>query len=314
MLTFVIRRILYSTLVLLVASFLLFGATRATFDPTARLRSSRDSGAVQRERERLGLSDGIFVQYGNWLKDAVHGDLGTSSRTNEDVTSMVRRAMGNTLQLIILGAVISAAIAISIGVFSAIRQYSIPDYMFTGLSYVGISMPPFWFGLLAIEIFGVQLGWLKFVGLHSGDSSSYDMDYLKHLVLPVATLCVQIIASWSRYQRAAMLDVMSADYVRTARAKGVPGWKVITKHALRNALIPLVTVMALDTAALFGGLIITEKIFSISGMGRMFFDAILTGDVFVVEAFMIVVATCIIVGNLLADILYGVLDPRIRLS
>jgi peptide/nickel transport system permease protein len=222
--------------------------------------------------------------------------------------------MGNTLQLIVLGAVISAIIAIAIGVFSAIRQYSIPDYMLTGLSYVGISMPPFWFGLLAIEVFGVQLGWLKFVGLHSGDSTAIDADYFKHLALPVATLCVQIIASWSRYQRAAMLDVMSTDYVRTARAKGVPGWKVITKHALRNALIPLVTVMALDTAALFGGLIITEKIFSISGMGRMFIDAILTGDVFVVEAFMIVVAFCIIVGNLLADVLYGVLDPRIRLS
>lgn len=314
MLTFVIRRILYSTLVMLVASFLLFGATRATFDPTARLRSSRDAGAVERERDRLGLSDSIFVQYGNWLKGAVHGDLGTSSRTNEQVSSMVKRSMGNTLQLIVWGALISAVIAIFIGVFSAVRQYSLPDYLFTGLSYVGVSMPPFWFGLLAIEVFGVQLGWFKFVGLHSGDSSAFDVDYLKHLVLPVATLCVQIIASWSRFQRAAMLDVISADYVRTARAKGVPEWRVITKHALRNALIPLVTVMALDTAALFGGLIITEKIFSISGMGRMFFDAILTGDVFVVEAFMIVTAVCIILGNLIADILYGVLDPRIRLT
>ena len=314
MLTFVIRRILYSTLVMLVASFLLFGATRATFDPTARLRSSRDAGAVERERDRLGLSDSIFVQYGNWLKGAVQGDLGTSSRTNEQVSSMVKRSMGNTLQLIVWGALISAVIAIFIGVFSAVRQYSLPDYLFTGLSYVGVSMPPFWFGLLAIEVFGVQLGWFKFVGLHSGDSSAFDVDYLKHLVLPVATLCVQIIASWSRFQRAAMLDVISADYVRTARAKGVPEWRVITKHALRNALIPLVTVMALDTAALFGGLIITEKIFSISGMGRMFFDAILTGDVFVVEAFMIVTAVCIILGNLIADILYGVLDPRIRLT
>src|SRR3954469_10471233 len=142
MLTFVIRRILISIVVLLIASFVLFWATRTTFDPTARLRSSRDAGAVQREKERLGLSDSIFVQYGNWLKDAVRGDLGTSSRTNEEVTSMVRRSMGNTLQLIILGALISAIIAIAIGVFSAIRQYSIPDYMFTGLSYVGISMPP----------------------------------------------------------------------------------------------------------------------------------------------------------------------------
>src|SRR5689334_5535306 len=252
MLTFVIRRVLYSTLVLLVASFLLFAFTRDTFDPTARLRASRDKTVIERERVRLGLNDSIVVQYGNWLKDAAKGDLGTSSRTNEEVSSMIKRSMGNTLQLIIWGAGISAIVAIGIGVFSAIRQYSIPDYIFTGLSYVGISMPPFWFGLLAIEVFGVQLGWFKFVGLHSGDGSSYDVDYLKHLVLPVATLCVQIIASWSRFERASMLDVMSADYVRTARAKGVPRRTVIFKHALRNALIPLVTVMALDTAALFG--------------------------------------------------------------
>lgn len=314
MLTFVIRRVLYSLLVLLVASFLLFWFTRQTFDPTSRLRASRDKAVVQRERDRLGLNDSIVIQYGNWLKDAARGDLGTSSRTNEEVSSMMRRAMGNTLQLIIWGSLISAAFAIGIGVFSAIRQYSIPDYLFTGLSYVGISMPPFWFGLLAIEVFGVQLGWFKFVGLHSGDGSAYDVDYLKHLVLPVMTLCVQIVASWSRFERASMLDVMSADYVRTARAKGVPRRTVIFKHALRNALIPLVTVMALDTAALFGGLIITERIFSIGGMGRMFFDALLTGDVYVVEAWMIVVALFIIVFNLFADVIYGILDPRIRLS
>jgi len=314
MLTFVIRRILYSLLVLLVASFLLFTFTRSTFDPTARLRSSRDAGAVEQERERLGLNDSIVVQYANWLKGAIQGDLGTSSRTNEDVSAMISRAMGNTLQLIVWGVLFSATIAIGIGVFSAIRQYSLPDYLFTGLSYIGIAMPPFWFGLIAIEIFGVQLGWFKFVGLHSADGSAYDIDYLKHLILPVATLCVQIVASWSRFERASMLDVMSADYVRTARAKGVPRRKVIFKHALRNALIPLVTVMALDIGALFGGLIVTERIFSIAGMGRMFFDALLTGDVYVVEAWMIVVATMIIGFNLLADVVYGVLDPRIRLS
>jgi peptide/nickel transport system permease protein len=314
MLTFVIRRILYSSLVLLVASFLVFAFTRDTFDPTSRLRASRDTSVVERERDRLGLNDPIVVQYANWLKDAAQGDLGTSSRTNEQVSSMITRSMGNTIQLIVWGVVVSAAVAIGIGVFSAVRQYSLPDYLFTGLSYVGIAMPPFWFGLIAIEIFGVRQGWLKFVGLHSGDSHAYDLDYLQHLILPVATLCVQIIASWSRFERASMLDVMSADYVRTARAKGVPRRTVIFKHALRNALIPLVTVMALDTAALFGGLIITERIFSIAGMGRMFFDALLTGDVYVVEAWMIVVAAFIIVFNLLADVLYGILDPRIRMS
>jgi peptide/nickel transport system permease protein len=309
-----IRRILYSGLVLLVASFLLFAFVRATFDPTARLRTSRDTSVIARERERLGLNDSVLVQYKNWLSDAIRGDFGTSSRTNEEVSSMISRAMGNTLQLILWGIGISAVVAIGIGVFSAIRQYSIPDYLFTGVSYLGIAMPPFWFGLIAIEIFAVRLGWFKFMGLHSGDSTAYDLDYLQHLVLPVATLCVQIVASWSRFQRASMLDVMSADYVRTARAKGVPRRRVIFKHGLRNALVPLVTVMALDTAAHFGGLIITERIFSIAGMGRMFYDALLTGDVYVVEAWMVVVAFFIIIFNLFADMIYSILDPRIRLS
>jgi peptide/nickel transport system permease protein len=314
MLTYCLRRLLYSIPVLLVASFLLFGFVRSTFDPTSRLRASRDPSVVQAERDRLGLNDPLVVQYGSWLKDAVSGDLGVSSRTNEDVSSMLWRAMGKTLQLIVIGAFVSAFIAVGVGVFSAVRQQSVPDYLITGLSYVGVAMPPFWFGLIAIQVFGVQLGWFKFVGLHSGDSTAYDVDYLKHLVLPIATLCVQIVASWSRYERASMLDALGADYVRTARAKGVPRYKVIFKHALRNALIPLVTVMALDIGALFGGLIITEQIFSIGGMGRLFLDALLQGDVYVLEAWMIVVAALIILFNLFADVIYGILDPRIRLS
>jgi peptide/nickel transport system permease protein len=314
MLTYAIRRVLYSIPVLLIASFLLFVFVRATFDPTARLAQSRDPQVQEREKERLGLNDPIMVQYGRWLGNAVRGDLGQSEQTREDVTTTLKRSMGNTVQLIVIGAVLSAIVALGIGVFSAVRQYSILDYLFTGLSYIGIAMPPFWFGLLAIEFFAVQHDWLLSVGLHTGDSKSIDWDYLRHLPLPIATLCVQIVASWSRYQRASMLDALNADYVRTARAKGLPRRKVILKHALRNALIPFVTVVALDFGALFGGLIITEQIFSIGGMGRTFLTAILQGDVYVLESWMILVATIIISFNLVADLLYGFLDPRIRLS
>ena len=314
MLTFVLRRILYSIPVLLIASFLLFAFTRSTFDPTARLRASRDPAAVQRERDRLGLNDTLIVQYKNWLSGAVRGDFGESSRTREAVGSMIKRAMSNTLQLIGWGALFSALIAVSIGVYSAVRQYSVLDYTFTGLSYVGIAMPPFWFGLIAIQLLVVQFRIFYSVGLHSTGMSGFTLAYIRHLVLPVATLCVQIVASWSRFQRASMLDVLGADYVRTARAKGVAPRRVITKHAMRNALIPLVTVMSLDIGALFGGLIITEQIFSIGGMGRLFLQAVINGDVYVVEAWMIVAAIFIILFNLLADVMYGVLDPRIRLS
>src|SRR6476659_9317329 len=167
-------------------------------------------------------------------------------------------------------------------------------------------MPPLWFGLLAIQFLAVwpntNFGWdwFKFVGLHSGDSTGFDWDYLRHLVLPVMTLTVQIIAEWSRFQRSSMLDVMSADYIRTARAKGASRRQVVIRHGLRNALIPLVTVMALDIGALFGGIVVTEKVFSIPGMGRVFLDALSKGDVPVLEAWLIVTAVFIVLFNLIA--------------
>lgn len=331
MFIYVLRRVLISIPVVLVASFLLFWFVRETFDPTARLRNVRDPAVIERESERLGLNDPVPVQYGKWLSEFVQGDWGESARTREPVTQMTTRALWNTVQLIFWGIVLSATVAIFIGVYSAVKQYSVLDYVFTGFSYLAIAMPPFWFGLLAINILAFKvpewsdswsvtrsLGWNKrqvdFVGLHSARRSGFNADYIRHLILPVLTLSVQIIGSWSRFQRSAMLDVMSADYIRTARAKGVPRRKVIFRHGLRNALIPLVTVMAIDIGLLFGGLLVTEQIFSISGMGKMFVDALLQGDIAVLEAWMIVVATFVILFNLLADVLYSLLDPRIRLS
>ena len=206
--------------------------------------------------------------------------------------------------------------------YSAVKQYSIGDYVLTGFSYVGLAMPPFWFGLMAIVLLTTwpvthwHLSQPIFysIGLHATGKSGINIDYFRHLALPVATLTVQSIASWSRFERASMLDVLSADYVRTARAKGVPRRKVIFKHAFRNALIPLLTVMALDTAFLFGGLIITEKIFSIPGMGAYFIDALSHGDAPALLGWTMVVATIVILFNLFADLLYSILDPRIRLS
>jgi peptide/nickel transport system permease protein len=322
-LVFVARRILYSIPVLLLASFLLFVFVRVAFDPLPPgLRNAHDPHAKQEFLESHGLNDPIVVQYGRWLRDAAHGDLGTSDETHEDVSVALDRAMGRTLPIIFWGVVVSAVLAIAIGVYSAVRQYSFGDHVLTGLSYVGIAMPPFWFGLIAIEIFvfrsriwfGTTDPPLYSVGLHSIGETGFNLDYVRHLALPVATLCVQIVASWSRFERASMLDVLSADYVRTARAKGVPRHKVVFKHAMRSGLIPLVTVMALDIGALFGGLIVTEKIFSISGMGLLFYNSLLQGDAKMLEGWFLVVAVCIIVFNLLADVMYGVLDPRIRVS
>lgn len=323
MVTYILRRILYSIPVVLVASFLLLWGVRATFDPCAQLRTSPGGvTAVERCRADLKLDDSIFAQYGAWLGDAVRGDFGESQQTNADVSDTIRTALWYTVQLIFWGILVSAVLSIALGIYSALKQYSIGDYAFTTLAFIGLAMPPFWFGLIAIQFLAVGLkDWtgasepiFYFVGLHSGDGSGFNMDYARHLVLPVMTLTVQIIAEWSRFQRQSMLDVMSADYIRTARAKGVPRRQVIVKHGLRNALIPLVTVMALDIGALFGGIVITEQIFSIPGMGRLFLTALQKGDVPVLEAWLVVTAVFIVLFNLLADILYGVLDPRIRLT
>ena len=300
----------------------LFWAVRITYDPSSKLVFSRDPEAITRFNKQFGLDKPIPVQYVKWFGNLLRGNWGISTRTNGDVLPMMTRSLGFTLQLIVWGLLVSVIIAVAIGVLGAVKQYSVFDYAATTASYIGVSMPPFWFGLIAIQFFVFVLkDWLHlsaapffFVGLHSTGQSGINLDYFRHLFLPVLTLCVQIIAEWSRYQRAAMLEVLGADYIRTARAKGVPRRKVIFRHALRNALMPLVTVVAIQAGLLFGGLIITETIFSIPGMGRLFLQSLQAGDAYVLLAWFMVVAVAIIVFNLVADLLYALLDPRIRLS
>jgi len=323
MLKFVLRRILFSIPILIISSLLVFWGIRLAFDPTARYRQSRDAARVIAEkRKEFGLDRPILAQWWSWATKFVRGDWGVSYTTDDHVTSMVSRALGFTMQLIFWGMLISLVVAVFVGVYSAVRQYSFGDVLFTSLSYLGVAMPPFWFALLLIQFTSV---WPKthwdldrpiffFVGLHSSGQSGINMDYVRHLVLPVLTLSVQSIAVWSRFQRASMLDVLSADYIRTARAKGLPRRKVILKHGLRNALLPLVSQTAVDSAALFGGLVITEQIFSIPGMGRLFLAALQNGDVNVLLAWMLTGAVFVILFNLIADIVYGLLDPRIRVQ
>ena len=321
MIAYVLRRLLVSAPLVLLASFILFVAVRATFDPLAKLRQSRDPGVIERETQRLGLDQSVPEQYALWLKGIVTGNWGVSARTGEDVRSVILAALGPTLQLIVWGELFAVLIAGAISVYTATKQYSAGDHALTALSYVGIALPAFWFGLVLIQLLAVlprqQLGLdeppLYFVGLHSAGRSGFDLDYLRHLVLPVLTLTITLVASWSRFGRASMLDALSSDYVRTARAKGVPRRQVILRHAARNSLAPFVTVVALDGALLFGGLIVTEQIYSIPGMGRLFLDSLLTGDVFVLLPWMLVVAVAVVLCNLAADIGYALLDPRVRL-
>ncbi|GAA2130384.1 ABC transporter permease [Nocardioides bigeumensis] len=322
MLAYVGRRLLLSVPIVLVASFLLFVAVRATFDPLAKLRQSRDPSVLQRETERLGLDQSVPEQYVLWLKGILTGDWGVSSRTGGDVRELIVSALGPTLQLIVWGVLLAVLLAGFVSVYSAVRQYSLGDHVMTALSYVGIALPAFWFGLVLIQLLAVlprqQLGLedppLYFVGLHSPGQTGFNLDYVRHLVLPVLTLTITLVASWSRFGRASMLDALSSDYVRTARAKGVPRRQIVLRHAGRNALAPFVTVVALDAALLFGGLVVTEQIYSIPGMGRLFLDSLLTGDVFVLLPWMLVVAVAVVLCNLIADVSYALLDPRVRLG
>jgi peptide/nickel transport system permease protein len=342
-LTFIARRIAYSIPVLLIASILVFVFVYNTSDPLARFRQNRDQSVLTSEGLKIGILEKpchevaktqggnpilkchktpVLKQYWHWFSKFVRGDMGRSFITGHQVRTDLITAFKNTVQLILWGVGLAALLAIGIGVYSAVRQYSALDYTFTGLSFVGLSMPPFWFGLVAIQFFTITLrGWMGTknplffsINLHNSSTGGFDLDYLRHLFLPVLTLTVQIVAQWSRYQRSSMLDVMSSDYIRTARAKGLPRRSVIFKHALRNALIPLVTEMAVDIGALFGGLVVTEQIFSIPGMGKLFLDALQNGDTNVLLPWLMVTAIFIIMFNLLADVAYGLLDPRIRMA
>jgi len=321
-LRFAVRRLLYSLPVLLVGSFLLFWAVRTVFDPLLKLRQVRDPELIARETERLGLNDGIFTQYWRWLSGFLSGDWGVSSRTSGSVRPMIGSALTVTIELLVWGVVFATLAAVLIGVWSAVRQYSFSDHALTSLAYVGLALPAFWFGLILIQFLAVwpqqALGWDKplffFIGLSSPGQDPTFVDTARHMVLPVLTLTVGLVAVWSRFTRASMLDALSSDYVRTARAKGVPPRRVVVNHALRNAWGPLVTVVALDSALLIGGLLVTEQVFSIPGMGRLFLDSLLAGDVFVLLPWMLITGAAVIILNLVADITYGVLDPRVRVS
>jgi peptide/nickel transport system permease protein len=321
-LSFAVRRLLYSIPVILVGSFILFWAVRSAFDPLVKIRAIRDPEVIARETERLGLDQGIIVQYWRWLTGFLTGDWGTSSRTSGDVLPMIQSALTVTLQLLIWSLLFATIAAVLVGVWSALRQYSPSDYALTGLAYVGLAIPAFWFGLILIQFLAVWpqqlLGWSEppfyFIGLSSVDEEGSLLDTARHMVLPILALTVGLVAVWSRFTRTSMLDALSSDYVRTARAKGVPQHRVVINHALRNAWGPLITVIAIDSALLIGGLLVTEQVFSIPGMGRLFLDSLLAGDVFVLMPWMLLVATAVILLNFLADIAHALLDPRVRLT
>jgi peptide/nickel transport system permease protein len=269
---------------------------------------------IKRMTELLGLDKPLHLRYFEWLLDVLRGDWGESWGVayGRPVTEVIFSRLNNTLILMISATLVSILIAVPIGVISAIRQYSWLDYMVTSFSFFGMSMPTFWFGIMLIVIFSVGLGWLPSGGVSTYGYQNDIGDRLRHLVLPVTVLSLYNIATWSRFVRSSMLEVLRQDYMRTARSKGLRENVVIIKHGLRNALIPVITMLALEIPNLFSGAIITENVFSYPGTGRLFWDGVMAADWPVVQGLVVLTAFLVIVSNLVADLTYAVVDPRIR--
>jgi len=317
--TFIARRMLYSIPVIIAASFLVFFGMSLVTDPLSQLRliPNLSQETLQNIIDRKHLDDPIIVQYGFWVKDMIFNQFGTTAIGDQPIWPDLQRAIGNTLQLVLISEAIAVVLAVILGVLSAKKQYSFFDYTTTTISFFGFSVPIFWFALvlqaLATTFFlrtGIRLVYT--FGQSSPDATNVFLDRVQHMILPIVTLAYVNVATYSRYQRASMLDVLHSDYIRTARAKGLNERTVTMKHALRNAMIPIVTIAALNFGAVLGGAVITETIFAWPGMGKFFIDSLVRGEIYTLMAWLMVTAIAVILANLAADILYGWLDPRIR--
>ena len=317
---------------LLGVSIVVFFMVRAIpGDPAQLLLGQQATQAqVEQVRENMGLDKPVIVQYGIFLADAVRGDLGDSIVTGRPVTTELLARLPATLELTAFAMLVAILVGVPVGVISAVKQYSLLDKFTSVLALTGISMPIFWLAMILIVIFFVNLGWLPFPGrLSTGYAvtsiSGFVLvdslltlniaafwDGLKHLILPAIALGTIPMAVIMRMTRSSMLEVMGEDYVRTARAKGVVPWRVIFKHALRNAMLPTVTVIGLQAGLLMGGAVITETIFSWPGVGQIAYDSVNRRDYAMIQGVVLYGATLFVLVNLLVDVLYAVLDPRVR--
>lgn len=317
--TFIARRLLYSIPVLIAATMLVFFGMTAVTDPISQLRliPNINQDTIQNIIDRKHLDDPVVVQYGFWLKDVFFDQFGTTAIGDQPIWPDLSRAIGNTLQLVFISEAIAVVVAVILGVFSAKKQYSFFDYATTTVSFFGFSVPIFWFALIlqaVVTAIFLKTGVRVFYtfGQSSFDAANPFLDRVQHMVLPIITLAYVSIATYSRFQRASMLEVLHSDYIRTAKAKGVKDRVVTLKHGLRNALIPVVTIAALSFGAVLGGAVITETIFAWPGMGKFFIDALTRGEVYTLMAWLMITAVAVIIANLVADVIYGWLDPRIR--
>ncbi len=317
---YLIRRVIQMAVLLLFVTALIyfilnlfpggpFDALRFSSDPR-----DADPKEIARLEAFLGLDKPWYERYLTWFTGMIRGDWGSSwaLATGVPVADLIRQRLGNTLQLTVGATIVSLVFGLAVGIYSAVRQYTWKDNAATAFSFAGQSMPTFWLGLMLIIIFAVRLQWLPAGDLYTPGHSNDLGDKLQHLILPVVVLSVIQIALWSRFVRSSMLEVLRQDYLRTARAKGVLERVVVLKHALRNALIPVITLGAIEFGRLLSGAVLTEQIFAIPGFGKLLVDGVFNRDYAVVQAVVLVSASLFVLLNLLADVLYFLVNPRLR--
>ena len=317
MLGFLVRRVVQAIPLLILVTIVSFVVMQLTpGGPLSAYTHNPHITAAQIDaiKHQWGLDQPPPVQYLRWFTSLLHGDWGFSLTNGDTVLGTIGSRIGNTLILVVAAFVISIVLAIPLGIYSATHKYSFFDYLSTFGSFVAWSAPVFWVGFMGQLVFSVNLHLLPTAGLYTEGAAWSLGDFLKHLLMPALVLGLGSIASWSRYIRGSMLEILGQDYIRTATAKGLVRRVVINKHAVRNALIPLVTLVALDVPTFFTGALLVEVVFSWPGMGRLFFDALNARDYILLQGILLISAALIFAGNLAADLVYGLLDPRIKYS
>ncbi|MFB4161481.1 ABC transporter permease [Geomicrobium sp. JSM 1781026] len=314
MTTYIIRRLIMTIPLLIGISIITFAMMQFAPGNPAILDVDPDIPPEAREAqiEALGLNDPLPVQYARWMGGVVTGDLGNSYISKRPVVDMITERLPNTLILMFASSVLAIVIAIPIGIISAVRQYTKTDYTITLFSFAGVAVPNFWIGLMLIMFLSVQLGWFPVGGVQTLNADFNIWDRLHHLFLPAIVLATADTAGLTRYTRTSMLEVKNQDYIRTARAKGFKEGKVIFKHALRNALLPLITIFGLMLPTFIGGSVVVENVFSWPGIGELFLTSVNQRDYPVIMAMTMFTAFLVVIGNLIADILYAIVDPRIE--
>ncbi len=312
---YIIKRILIAIPVLIGITIIDYAIMCMAGSPLEMLQGPRVSeAAVEAKKIALGLDKPFYIQYFVWLSQLLHGNMGYSMKSYQPVSEMIGSHLGPTLLLMGVSLIVSLLIAIPAGIYSAIRQYSKGDYAVVTLSFLGSSIPGFFLSLLLIYLFTVKLGWLPSSGMTTLGTQGGFADVAKHMVMPVIVLAASIAGRNIRYIRSAMLEILQQDYLRTARAKGIGNFNVINKHALRNALVPIVTVIGMEIPVMFGGAVIVEQVFSWPGLGLMTMSAITSRDFPVIMGVCLLSAIVVLIANLITDILYALVDPTIQLN